>query len=583
MGPRNSLRRWLPLLLLLVLIPLALLLAARGLTGRADREGLALAEQSVRRAAVECYALEGAYPENLDYLKERYGLAVDEVRYFVDYRYVASNLMPDITVLPRAEVGPVPTAAPQPPAPASSAPALRKATEITEDRLETTTYSDASGDRVLTVHVWDDLPLDDYWGELAAFLAPGGPDFDMDALAAMAQAHHTPGGLGWSLALGREEPFPNLPFRAECGFLNLSRGEDDPVLTWRHAALTGADGAPMSFADLFTAPEDEAARRVLEALQAQNGDDPDPVDAAALAAAFDRERVFPAYSGLLCWYPPGALRGREAGAAFTIPYSDLGDILIPLSDAPVWQPDGFEVYYLCPPDGALLHYDALGDYSSAIGLLNPGPTLIYARYFFSSMPANAYQSPGWTAVDGFYRAEQAALADSAARRAEELAPECRAEGKGWMSTQSDELGQYLSWQSGNLACFRQRMELSYALDGSHNRYAALSSGEAFDLGTGARLAFRDLFTDPDEAQRRTAQYLAGQTGLTPQEAAEHLITPYGFCLDEAGQIVILRPASRPDTYAQARMRELEAVGVHPVHEAQEYPLPAQLLADLRKP
>ena len=99
MGPRNSLRRWLPLLLLLVLIPLALLLAARGLTGRADREGLALAEQSVRRAAVECYALEGAYPENLDYLKERYGLAVDEVRYFVDYRYVASNLMPDITAV----------------------------------------------------------------------------------------------------------------------------------------------------------------------------------------------------------------------------------------------------------------------------------------------------------------------------------------------------------------------------------------------------------------------------------------------------------------------------------------------------
>ena len=582
MGPRNSLRRWLPLLLLLVLIPLALLLAARGLTGRADREGLALAEQSVRRAAVECYALEGAYPENLDYLKERYGLAVDEARYFVDYRYVASNLMPDITVLPRAQVGPVPTAAPQPPAPASSAPALSKATEITEERLETTTYSDAAGERVLTVHVWDGLPLDDYWGELAAFLAPGDPDFDMDALAAMAQAHHDPGGSGWSLALNGVASFPNLPFQAEGDFLFLSRGEDDPVLTWLHAALTGADGAPMSFADLFTAPGDEAARRVLEALQAKNGDDPDPVDAAALAAAFDRERVFPTYFGLLCWYPPGVLRGREAGAAFTIPYNDLGDILIPLSDAPVWQPDGFEVYYLCPPDGALIRFDSIGDYSAA-ALLPTGPTLIHGRYSFSSMLVNAYQNPGWTAVDGFYRAEQAALADSAARRAEELAPECRAEGKGWMSTQSDELNQYLSWQSGALACFRQRMELSYTLEGIHNRYAALSSGEVFDLDTGARLAFRDLFTDPDEAQRRAAQYLAGQTGLTPQEAAEHLITPYGFCLDETGQIVILRPASRPDTYAEARMRELEAVGVHPVHEAQEYPLPEQLLADLRKP
>ena len=566
MGPRNSLRRWLPLLLLLVLIPLALLLAARGLTGRADREGLALAEQSVRRAAVECYALEGAYPENLDYLKERYGLAVDETRYFVDYRYVASNLMPDITVLPRAEVGPVPTAAPQPPAPASSAPALSKATEITEERLETTTYSDAAGERVLTVHVWDDLPLDDYWGELAAFLAPGDPDFDMDALAAMAQAHHVPGGLGWSLALGREEPFPNLPFRAEGDFLNLSRGEDDPVLTWRHAALTAVDGAPMSFAGLFTVPEDEAARRVLEAIQAQNAAALEPVDAAALAAAFDRERVFPTYSGLLCWYPPGALRGREAGAAFTVPYNDLGDILIPLSDTPVWGTERFELSYPRTDTGEPVIHDTPGDHPTPSPLLRPDAALAQIRCTFQAVLLNAYQSPGWTAVRSFYAAERSALEANAIQE----------------GAQSYELWQNLSWQSGALACFRQRMELSYTLD-ANSESATLASGEVFDLDTGARLAFRDLFTDPDEAQRRTAQYLAGQTGLMPQEAAEHLITPYGFCLDETGQIVILRPASRPDTYAEARMRELEAVGVHPVHEAQEYPLPEQLLADLRKP
>ena len=49
---------------------------------------------------MECYALEGAYPQDFDYLAERYGAAVDESRCRVDYIYIGSNLMPDITVVP---------------------------------------------------------------------------------------------------------------------------------------------------------------------------------------------------------------------------------------------------------------------------------------------------------------------------------------------------------------------------------------------------------------------------------------------------------------------------------------------------
>ena len=95
----SALRRVLPALVLLVLVPSALLLASRGLGGRADRENLALAEQSIRRAAVQCYALEGWYPSDLSYLEEHYGVHVDTERYLVDYQFIASNLMPDITVL----------------------------------------------------------------------------------------------------------------------------------------------------------------------------------------------------------------------------------------------------------------------------------------------------------------------------------------------------------------------------------------------------------------------------------------------------------------------------------------------------
>ena len=35
---------------------------------------------AVRNAALTCYAVEGAYPEDLSYLREYYGLAYDENR-----------------------------------------------------------------------------------------------------------------------------------------------------------------------------------------------------------------------------------------------------------------------------------------------------------------------------------------------------------------------------------------------------------------------------------------------------------------------------------------------------------------------
>ena len=56
-------------------------------------------EESLRRAAVACYAAEGIYPPNLEYLEEHYGIQVDETRYTVAYDVFASNMVPDITVL----------------------------------------------------------------------------------------------------------------------------------------------------------------------------------------------------------------------------------------------------------------------------------------------------------------------------------------------------------------------------------------------------------------------------------------------------------------------------------------------------
>ena len=67
-------------------------------SGRGE-EGRQQLEESLRRAAVACYAAEGIYPPDLDYLREHYGLQIDEDRYTVFYEIFGSNLMPDITVL----------------------------------------------------------------------------------------------------------------------------------------------------------------------------------------------------------------------------------------------------------------------------------------------------------------------------------------------------------------------------------------------------------------------------------------------------------------------------------------------------
>ncbi|HWS29598.1 MAG TPA: hypothetical protein VN512_05715 [Clostridia bacterium] len=67
--------------------------------GAAFDAGLKTAEESIRRAAVSCYAIEGVYPPDYAYLKAHYGVRVDETRYKVIYEVFASNRMPDITVL----------------------------------------------------------------------------------------------------------------------------------------------------------------------------------------------------------------------------------------------------------------------------------------------------------------------------------------------------------------------------------------------------------------------------------------------------------------------------------------------------
>lgn len=78
-------------------------IAVEALSSRGDQSENALVRDAIKNAALTCYAVEGAYPDDLDYLRAYYGLAYNEEKYFVSYDAFASNLMPEIIVSERGK------------------------------------------------------------------------------------------------------------------------------------------------------------------------------------------------------------------------------------------------------------------------------------------------------------------------------------------------------------------------------------------------------------------------------------------------------------------------------------------------
>ena len=98
-GLGRFLRGSLPGLALFAAIAAILINGLTNVTRSNAEEEKRLAEESIRRAVVTCYAVEGFYPPTLQYIKDNYHVRIDESKLYVDYRVFASNYMPDITVL----------------------------------------------------------------------------------------------------------------------------------------------------------------------------------------------------------------------------------------------------------------------------------------------------------------------------------------------------------------------------------------------------------------------------------------------------------------------------------------------------
>lgn len=91
---------WGSLIFFLCILVLFAVLSTRVKTAN-ETQQMEILEKAVTRTITECYALEGAYPPDIDYLTAHYGLTYDADTYFIDYQYIGSNLRPDVTIIKR--------------------------------------------------------------------------------------------------------------------------------------------------------------------------------------------------------------------------------------------------------------------------------------------------------------------------------------------------------------------------------------------------------------------------------------------------------------------------------------------------
>jgi hypothetical protein len=85
-------------LLFVVVIVGAMNLGTSSVSSQVSANQTQFLADAVRRSAVQCYTIEGRYPEELRHLEDDYGLLIDKKRYAVYYEYIAANILPQIQV-----------------------------------------------------------------------------------------------------------------------------------------------------------------------------------------------------------------------------------------------------------------------------------------------------------------------------------------------------------------------------------------------------------------------------------------------------------------------------------------------------
>ncbi|WP_326910352.1 hypothetical protein [Sedimentibacter sp. MB31-C6] len=84
---------------IILLLIVAFLFFGTNITKKSNEENkFVILEEAIIRGAIQCYAIEGFYPPNIEYLESNYGLIIDHEKYYVSYIAFASNIIPEIKV-----------------------------------------------------------------------------------------------------------------------------------------------------------------------------------------------------------------------------------------------------------------------------------------------------------------------------------------------------------------------------------------------------------------------------------------------------------------------------------------------------
>lgn len=85
-------------LLFVIIISAVLIAGIFYISDMGSEQGIKLTREAAIRTAVECYAIEGIYPPNVQYMEDNYNLSYDKTKYYIHYDAFASNIMPTIEV-----------------------------------------------------------------------------------------------------------------------------------------------------------------------------------------------------------------------------------------------------------------------------------------------------------------------------------------------------------------------------------------------------------------------------------------------------------------------------------------------------
>ena len=97
---KNTVAGYLLSVITLLTVLFLFVYGVKTMAGKTEADRLSALTNAIRRASIQCYAIENRYPPSVEYLEEHYGIVIDHERYNVFYDGWASNIMPDITVLP---------------------------------------------------------------------------------------------------------------------------------------------------------------------------------------------------------------------------------------------------------------------------------------------------------------------------------------------------------------------------------------------------------------------------------------------------------------------------------------------------